>query len=185
MDRRTMMPRLASGSLLVLLALLLAPASAMADHCGAAATVTPASGPAGTEFVFETNLGAPSDLRLYRNGAEIRSAFLDDADFVTYVIATGPGDLGTWLARAEVRGDEECSAEATFIVAGPPDTSTAATHAPPGAPPLLFVVLAGVGAFLMALRYSSWRRNESQEKAVAATISATLTRSGPSRSPGG
>jgi hypothetical protein len=71
------------------------PASVSADHCGAAATVTPSSGPPGTTFVFRTNLGAPSMLRLYRDGTLVRSAALDGDGPVRFAIRTGAGDSGT------------------------------------------------------------------------------------------
>ncbi len=103
---------------------LLVPAPVLADHCGAGANVSPPSGPPGTTFVFSTNLGARSDLYLYRNGHLVATVVLDNDDFVSYRIKTGPGDAGEWRARAEVRGQTECAAEASFTVLSAPDTST-------------------------------------------------------------
>lgn len=134
--------------------LAIAPTPVLADHCGAAATIAPSSGPPGTEFVFETNLGEPSDLHLYRDGTLVRSVFLDDSDFVSYAIETGPGDAGAWRARAEVRGYTECAAEATFTVVGTPDTSTEPASSPAG-PPWLLLALAAGAAFAAALRRSA------------------------------
>jgi hypothetical protein len=132
--------------------LMLAPSPVLADHCGAAATVSPRSGPPGTTFTFETNLGAPSDLHLYRSGSLVATVALDSDAFVRYEIRTGPGDVGAWRARAEVRGQSECVAEATFTVGGTPDTS----HSPessrePGAS-ILIVVVIGLAAFAAGIR---------------------------------
>src|SRR5512141_2047424 len=93
--------------------LLIAPSQVLADHCGATATITPTVGPPGTTFVFRTNLGAPSDLRMYRNGSLVDSVPLTGDGFVRYAIRTGPGDAGAWRARAVVRGSPDCAAEAT------------------------------------------------------------------------
>lgn len=137
----------------LLVALAVAPTPVLADHCGADATITPRSGPPGTTFVFKANLGEPSDLHLYRDGALVRSVFLDDRDFVRYAIRTGAGDAGSWRARAEARGSPDCAAEATFTVVGTPDTST--EDAPsPAASSWVFVALAGGIASLLALRGS-------------------------------
>jgi hypothetical protein len=141
-------------SLLAVLALM--PAPVLADHCGADATVTPASGPAGTTFVFSTDLGAPSELSLYRDGTLVRSVSLDASGPVRYEIRTGTGDAGSWRARAEVRGSPGCAAEATFTVVGTPDTST---DAPPDSRPALWlaVLLAGAIASALVLRRSGSR----------------------------
>jgi hypothetical protein len=128
---------------------LMAPAGVLADHCGADATITPPSGPAGATLVFETNLGAPSDLRLYRNGRLIRTVFLTSSDFVRYEILTKAGDAGAWRARAEVRGKPACFAEATFNVLGTPDTSTVPLQ--PGPPPIA-AALAAIGTVAIGLR---------------------------------
>lgn len=96
---------------------------ATADHCGYDATISPASGPAGTTFVFRTWLGATSDLRIYRDDVLVREVELRQGA-ERYRIRTGPGDEGHWRARAEVQGRPDCAAEATFTVTGLPDTST-------------------------------------------------------------
>lgn len=95
-----------------------------ADHCGSDATVSPTSGPPGTTFVFRSYLGAPSELRVYRNDVLVRQVELPGQGFERYRIRTGPGDAGSWRARAEVVGRPDCAAEATFTVIGAPDTST-------------------------------------------------------------
>jgi hypothetical protein len=136
--------------LAALLVLLVAP-PVSADHCGAAATVSPASGPAGTTFVFRTNLGAASDLRLYRDDRLVKEVFLEGDGFVRYDIETGPGDAGHWRARAEVRTQTDCSAEASFTVLEIPDT---ATDRDPLAPAILASV---VGAALAGLGICHWR----------------------------
>jgi hypothetical protein len=126
---------------LIALLLIVTAAPAMADHCGAKATVRPASGPPGTVFVFRTNLGAASNLTLYRDGEAQRTVFLRGDGFVRYDIATGRGDLGSWLARAAVHGHDHCRGEATFTVVGAPDTSAA----PPAPSPIAAVVLLVAG----------------------------------------
>ena len=141
-------------SLGLLIGLAIHPPTVLADHCGAGATITPSSGPSGTTFVFETNLGAPSDIHLYRDGELVRSVFLDDDNFATYAIETRPSEAGSWLARAEVRGQTECAAEATFTVIGTPDTSTASDQSPQGLPWVL-ALLAGAIALAVGFRRSA------------------------------
>ena len=80
-------PGVAALTSIVLLSL---PAPASADHCGADATVSPASGPPGTTFVFRTNLGAPSELQVFRNERLVKVVPLDGQAFVRYRIRTGP-----------------------------------------------------------------------------------------------
>jgi hypothetical protein len=130
------------------------PAAVSADHCGAAATISPSSGPPGTTFVFRTNLGAPSDLRLYRNDRLVAEQFLDGEAFVQYDITTESGDEGRWRARAEVRGQPECAAEASFVVLGAPDTSTASTPSTASSTVVPAVVLALLAGFGLGLRRS-------------------------------
>lgn len=101
---------------------------ASADHCGADATVSPVSGPPGTTFVFRTNLGAPSQLQVFRDERLMKVISLDGHGFVRYRIRTGPGDAGTWRAHAAVVGRPDCVAEASFSVVGPPDTATVASQ---------------------------------------------------------
>jgi hypothetical protein len=144
--------------LLAMLALAVGPAPALADHCGADATVTPASGPAGTTFVFSTDLGAPSDLSLYREGTLVRSVPLEAVGPVHYEIRTGAGDAGSWRARAVVRGSPACAAEASFTVVGTPDTSTDAPPAPRPLPWLLVLVAGAIVSRLVFQRARSGRR---------------------------
>jgi len=130
------------------------PAKVSADHCGAVGSITPASGPPGTTFVFRTNLGSPSDLRIYRNERLVREVFLaSDAD-VRYRIRTGAGDAGTWRARAEVRGFPDGITEVSFVVVATPDTSTRSTVPAEAsrAPGTALMAAAGVMAFLVVMR---------------------------------
>jgi hypothetical protein len=130
--------------------LLLAPSPVLADHCGSSATITPVVGQPGTTFVFRTNLGTPSELDLYRNGALIRSVALSGSGDVRYSIQTGPGDAGAWRARAEARDNADCAAEATFKVVGAPDTST--DPKPRGdAPAWIILVAIGLGPLFVGL----------------------------------
>jgi hypothetical protein len=93
---------------------------ATADHCGATATVVPPTGPIGTTFVFKTDLGAASVLRLFQNGEPVEEVSFPGNGFIEYQIDTHPGDAGSWRARAEVLGSPQCIAEAHFTVAGLP-----------------------------------------------------------------
>lgn len=132
------------------------PSSVIADHCGADATISPQAGPPGTTFVFTTDLGAPSDLRLFRDERPIKTVFLAGDGFVTFQIVTGRNDSGRWRARAEVRGSPDCVAEAFFVVLEAPDTSTS-----PSAGRLLagaLIVGAGILAFTLALVRQVHRR---------------------------
>lgn len=126
----------------------------LADHCGGVATIEPASGPAGTTFVFRTNQGAPTNLYLYRNGTLVRTDTLAGDGFVSYRIGTDEGDVGRWRVRAEVQGHEECYGQATFRVTRMPDTSTADTRPAAAAWPL--VGLLGIAGFVLC-----WRRSRS------------------------
>ena len=130
-----------------------------ADHCGGAASVDPISGPAGTAFVFRTNVGAPSDLSIFHDGRPVRQAYLPRSGDVSYVIRTSQGDDGTWRIRAAVRGHEVCYAEATFTVGGLPETSTLSTRSP-SAKTDVFVV-GGLGGLAFALTLRRWRRARS------------------------
>ncbi len=96
---------------------------ARADRCGAPAAVDPAVGPVGTEFVFTTNLGDPSTLRLFHNGQPARAVPLDGDGDVSYTFVSEPGDEGSWAATAEVRSATFCRSEATFTVL-PPDAGS-------------------------------------------------------------
>jgi hypothetical protein len=129
---------------------LVAPMPVAADHCGAAATVLPASGPAGGAFVFRTNLGAQSDLRFYRNEQLVGEVFLAGDGFVEFAIQTHRGQDGEWRAQAQVRGRPDCAAEASFTVlpAGDaPSTDTFATFDIPAWAPI--VGAAGLGGLLL------------------------------------
>lgn len=148
-----------TGLLLVWAFALTSPSATLADHCGGSATVVPASGPAGTRFVFATNLGASSDIHLYRDGVLIRSDFLAGTGDVDYTIETQPGDVGAWTVRAEVQGHPECGSEAAFTVIEAPeaiDTSTQRDNSV--AYPLVLVVLAAALIALGAVVIRSWHR---------------------------
>jgi hypothetical protein len=139
------------GALIALSAI--SPTAILGHHCEAIANVTPELGPPGTTFRFETNLGATSDLYLFKDDVLVRSEYLDDSDFVSHPISTGPGDSGTWRARAEVRGRPECWAEAGFTVG----TSSLLPGILAGAA-LVLVTLAIVGVgLLVALRRAAAR----------------------------
>lgn len=96
---------------------------ARADRCGGLAAVDPAVGPVGTEFVFTTNLGAPSTLRLFHDGQPVRTVPLDGDGDVSYTFVSQPGDEGSWVATAEVRAATFCRSEAMFTVL-PPDAGS-------------------------------------------------------------
>lgn len=156
----TRLGRLLAATLPVALLVLWLPTSALADHCGADATISPTAGPPGTTFVFRTNLGAPSDLRVYRNDTLVREVYLAGDGFVRYRIRTTAGDVGAWRARAEVRGFPDCAAEVSFTVIGPPDTSVG-THGPLVPPPSSGTTLiwaAGLAAFIAGLALPARRR---------------------------
>lgn len=131
---------------------LASPPAAMADVCGASATIEPSSGPPGTTFMFRTNQGAPTNLYVYRDGKLVRTAKLAGDGFVFYQIRTSSGDAGQWRARAAVQGHEECYGEATFRVTNMPDTSTVQKTA--GWSPWPLMVALGLLAFLLV-----WRRS--------------------------
>ena len=153
--------RLLAAAALTSIVLLSQPALASADHCGADATVSPASGPPGTTFVFRTNLGAPSELQVFRDERLVKVVSLDDHGFVRYRIRTGPGDAGTWRAHAAVVGRPDCVAEVSFSVVSPPDTATLASTGAPlreaGAATLIAV--AGWVAFLLVIGRAGERRS--------------------------
>jgi hypothetical protein len=119
-------PRLWAIYFLVAVAALwsLAPTQvARADRCGGPAAVDPVVGPVGTEFVFTTNVGAPSTLRLFHDGQPIRVVPLDGVGDVSYTFVSQLGDEGSWAATAEVRSATFCGSEATFTVL-PPDAAS-------------------------------------------------------------
>lgn len=103
-------------ALCVLLHPLMMPAIALADRCGGPASVTPERGPPGTRFVFETNVGAPSDLRLFRDGTVVASVALEGSGLVRYSFVPTAADIGHWYAQAVVRSNPACFGEAEFDV---------------------------------------------------------------------
>jgi len=133
------------------------PPASRADHCGGAATVEPASGPAGTTFVVRTNLGATANLYLYRDGTLVRTDTLASDGSVIYRVRTGPGDAGRWRIRAAVQGGESCYGEARFLVTAIPDTSTA--PAPPAGAPWPLAGLAGLTGLLLGMMRTGRRRS--------------------------
>ena len=137
----------AAAALSIAALVFLAPSAALADHCGGGASVTPASGPPGTTFVFQAYLGTTSELSLYREGKLVRSMVLHEPE--RYSIETQAGDAGSWRARAVANGNPDCIAEATFIIVGTPDTSTRPDR-PAGALPWL--IAAGFAGLLVGLR---------------------------------
>ena len=122
-----------------------------ADHCGGFATVEPDSGPPGTTFVFTGDVGAASDLRLFRNAEPIGHASFDGEGRVRYEIETQSGDGGQWRVRIEVRGSPDCAAEATFTVADVP-ASPADSGVPQWVVPPAILAVGLVGLTLNRLR---------------------------------
>src|SRR3989304_7413938 len=102
----------------VILLGLSAPTSVIADRCGAGANVTPASGPPGTTFVFSTNLGASSELRIYRNEVQVQQAVSEGTGAITYAIQTAPGDSGQWRGPSGVGGGDPRAARPPVPVLG-------------------------------------------------------------------
>ena len=131
------------------------PRSSLADHCGGIATVEPSAGPAGTTFVFRTNLGGATKLYLYHDGKLVRTDTRSGTGSVTYRIRTASGDEGRWRVRATALGQEGCSSRASFRVTRLPDTSTPETS-PDGWTSGL-VLLAGGIAFAWTVRRSPAR----------------------------
>ena len=78
--------------------------------------------------------------------------FLDGDGFVQYNIRTQSGDEGRWRAQAEVRGQPEYAAEASFLVLGAPDTSTASIPSNASATVVSALVLAVLAGFGLGLR---------------------------------
>ena len=152
------------------------PTTVSADHCGAGATISPSWGPPGTTFVFRTNVGAPSDLRLYHDGRLVRTVYLSGTRSVRYAIRTTEADRGRWRARAEVRGSPECAAQASFAVGGAPETDAAAPldridGGVPSSPVLL--VGAALTSFWIALRRVG-HQGRGPGRIVARLLEATL-----------
>ena len=138
------------GGLAAAVALMVAlvwPVSANADHCGGKATVTPERGPVGTEFVFETNQGAPTNLRFFHRGVQVAVVTLPGDGFVSHTFVAGPGDEGAWRARAEAQGYPDCFGEATFVVDGDAATSLEG--------PLGVVAVLAAGAVVMLVALAS------------------------------
>lgn len=144
---------LVSGGVLVA-ALLLLVAIPAAAQSGCSLTVSPRSGPPGTQFVF-TGKGFTSDsMTLTRKGETPRTLPLTegDKDPFTVKLIGGDGDVGAW--RAVAAG---CKDPATFRV-NLPSTATIADAqrtVPPDRTPallafaLLSVVFLGASAFLL------------------------------------
>jgi hypothetical protein len=125
----------------------------VADHCGAEGTVTPASGPVGTTFVFSTNLGEPSVLQLYRDGHLSRTVSLPGDGFVSYDFKSSSGDAGHWRAYAALVSSPRCSSTAFFTVLGTPDTSIRPVT-PQSTPSAPILAMAGLLGFVLMLRRS-------------------------------
>lgn len=124
------------------------PSVSLADHCDGSATVEPGSGPAGTTFVFRTNLGETSNLYLYHDGELVRTDTLAGGDATPYRIRTDADDIGRWRIRAAVQGGEACYGEAVFRVTGMPDTATDAGGSGAWTSPV--VTLAGLLGLMLA-----------------------------------
>jgi len=153
--------RLLKSGLAAAVALMVAlvwPVSANADHCGGKATVTPERGPVGTEFVFDTDQGAPTNLRFFHRGVQVAVVTLPGDGFVSYTFVAGPGDEGEWRARAEVQVQPDCYGEATFVVDGnaaSPDTGSSVDARP-------LVLAAGAVVMVVALAFGLAVRRRSR-----------------------
>jgi hypothetical protein len=124
-SQRRRLPTLAALLVLVMLWILLPAQSALADHCGALGTVHPEFGTPGTTYIFRTNLGEPSTVRLFHDGELVRT--IVDADGqIALRIHTGVGDEGAWTVKAAITGDPVCSSTAHFTVGTSPETDTQA-----------------------------------------------------------
>jgi hypothetical protein len=151
-----------AGLVLAVLAAILGPASgvARADRCGGPATVDPVAGPVGSEFVFTTDLGAPSTLKLIHDGNLDRTIDLDGDGVVTYKFVSQEGDEGSWVATAEVRTATFCTSEAKFEVLRPVSDPSASSTFPVPMPVMPAVAVAVVAVALALLMARWWRRRE-------------------------
>jgi hypothetical protein len=111
-----------TAAALLLLATSLSSAGAGTD---CTLSVTPASGPPGTQFTFSGSGYTPTELRLTRDGAEPKVVPLDlqGADPFMVQLIAGKGDEGRWKAVASV-DDTACQGVA-FIRITLPSTATA------------------------------------------------------------
>jgi hypothetical protein len=138
-----------SGLLIATLGVTGAMAAGDADD-GCELSVSPRSGPAGTEFVFTGSGYTPTVLRLTQGDGEPTEIDLDlgDADPFEINVIAREGDEGTWTAEAIVP-DTECVGTATITVTLPPTTTVVDAATPmPGTDtrtPVL-VVMAGLAA---------------------------------------
>lgn len=129
MGRTRQVFAVAAAMTLALACVLIWTSAAYADMCGGSASVAPDHGPPGTTFVFSTNVGAPSDLTLYHDGAWAGSEFLPGSGDVSYSIHSTTADIGHWRARAAVFNHPECFGEAEFDVDGSAGEVPAAVYA--------------------------------------------------------
>jgi hypothetical protein len=108
------------------------PSVIRADGCYGTASVSPTSGPIGTTFVFASNLGIsgdPSTLRLYHNGALVRTVrFRGGGSHVDrYRIRTAASDVGEWQAVAA--NSPQCHTNTVrFSVTGLPASDATASN---------------------------------------------------------
>ena len=102
---------------LLLLTLAAAPVAAQGD---CSLTVTPRSGPPGTQFVFTGTGFTSTSMTLTRQGEPPRTLDLTaDTDPFTVKLIGGEGDAGKWHAVAE-----GCSKGTTFRVTLPPTATS-------------------------------------------------------------
>jgi hypothetical protein len=118
------------GAMLTFAILLLAAMSptVQAGSAACALSVTPDSGPPGTEFTFSGSGYSPTTLTLRQDGKPPRVAPLDlgGADPFSFPLVGKQTDVGKWKVVASV-ADTECAGSAVIRVTLPPtDTVSAA-----------------------------------------------------------
>lgn len=126
---------------LVLQALLLAPSALGQGECKL--SVAPATGHAGTTFVFSGSGFTPSKLDLSRDGgsATTLDLTLNNADPFQITIKARSGDEGRWTARAYTPGG--CDAQVDFRVTLP-STATDNPTTTPGSSSSTTLLVAGM-----------------------------------------
>lgn len=132
----------------------------LADHCGAVGTVTPSTGLAGTTFVFETNLGGPTTVQVFRNDEIYQVTEVDTLGPVSVEVRPPAGREGHWRVHAYLVGAPECTSDVTFEVLAAPDTAIAGGERPSGWPLALTVgvFMLGLAILIAALGLAGRRR---------------------------
>lgn len=138
------------GGVVLALGLLLLATVAPAVQAAASActlSVTPASGPPGTQFVFSGQGYTPTTLTLTRDGKPPRTLPLNlgGADPFTIPFVAADGDVGRWKVVASVEGSS-CAGTAAIKVTLP-STSTSTSTLDAAAPPVAANQAPGIAAF--------------------------------------